>query len=140
MNLNFLFVHDHSTKVRDHSYSLIYSFLNCADVLFAIFKAVLPLYFVRSISGSIAFIFRPLYSQQYYPYISYTIFVELLLLYFARYIQSYMKSQPDFVLKRDPKNIFYYQCGVKNYTDHVLNFLLFDRHEYIHSETCALKF
>ena len=33
-------MHDHSTKVRGHSYSLIYSFLHCADISFAIFKAV----------------------------------------------------------------------------------------------------
>ena len=37
----------------------------------------------------------------------------------------------DFALERDPENIFYYQLDVENYTDQVLNFLLFDRHEYI---------
>ena len=37
----------------------------------------------------------------------------------------------DFTLEQDPKNIFYYQCNVENYTDQVLNFLLFDGHEYI---------
>ena len=37
----------------------------------------------------------------------------------------------DFALERDPKNIFYYQCDVENYTNQVLNFLLFDIHEYI---------
>ena len=58
----YLFVHNYSTKVRSHSYSLIYYFLHCADILFAIFKAVLPLYFVRSVSASSALIFRPLYS------------------------------------------------------------------------------
>ena len=41
----------------------------------------------------------------------------------------------DFALERDPKNIFYYQRDVENYTDQVLNFLLFDRHEYIHTES-----
>ena len=35
--------------------------------------------------------FRPLQS---YPYISYTIFIEMLLLYFVCYIHGYMKSQP----------------------------------------------
>ena len=40
----------------------------------------------------------------------------------------------NFALKRDPKNIFYYQFDVENYTDQILNFLLFDRHEYIHTE------
>ena len=49
----FLFVHDHSTKVRCHFYSLINSFLLCVDISFAIFKAALPLYFVRSISSSL---------------------------------------------------------------------------------------
>ena len=46
---------------RGHSYSLIHSFL-IANILFAIFMTVLSLYFVRSISGSTVFIFRPLYS------------------------------------------------------------------------------
>ena len=59
-----LFIHNHSTKVRSHTLtlSLIYSFLHCADISFPIFKAVLPSYFVCSVSGSGAFIFRPLYS------------------------------------------------------------------------------
>ena len=47
---------------RSHYYSLIYSFLNRANISFAMFMALLPLYFVSSISGSISFIFRPLYS------------------------------------------------------------------------------
>ena len=59
INSFFLFVHVHSTKVRGHSYSLIYSFLNCANILFAIFMVVLPLYFAFSFSGSTDFIFRP---------------------------------------------------------------------------------
>ena len=45
---------------RSHSYSLIYYFLNYANISFSIFTAVLPLYFVRSISGSTVFIFHPL--------------------------------------------------------------------------------
>ena len=44
----------------------------------------------------------------------------------------------DFTLERDPKNIFYYQCDVENYTDQVLKFLLFDRYEYIHTESSGL--
>ena len=44
----------------------------------------------------------------------------------------------NFALERDPKNIFYYQRDVENYTDQVLNFLLFDRHEYIHTESSGL--
>ena len=39
-----------------------------------------------------------------------------------------------FELERDPKNIFYYQCDIENYIDQVLDFLLFDRHEYLHTE------
>ena len=77
---------------RSHSYSLIDSFLNRANISFAMFMALLPLYFVSSISGSIAFILRPLYSWPYYSNISYTIFMEVLLLYLVQYIHSYMKS------------------------------------------------
>ena len=44
----------------------------------------------------------------------------------------------DFGLERGPKNIFYYQCDVENYTDQVLDFLLFVRHEYIHTESSDL--
>ena len=92
--IDFLFsVHDHSTKVRGHFYYLIYSFLNCGNISFAKFMEVLPLYFARCTFGSTAFMFRPLYSQQYYPYISNTIFMEVLLLYFMRYIHGYMKTQ-----------------------------------------------
>ena len=35
----FLFVHDHSIKIRGHSYSLIYSFLNCANISYTLFIA-----------------------------------------------------------------------------------------------------
>ena len=64
INLIFFLVHDHSTKVIGHSYFLIYYFLNCANISFAIFKAVLPLYFVRSIhrGAALTLIFRTLYS------------------------------------------------------------------------------
>ena len=34
------------------------------------------------------------------------------------------------MLERDPKNIFYYEPDVENHMDQVLNFLLFDSHEY----------
>ena len=44
----------------------------------------------------------------------------------------------DFVLERDPKNIFYYQHNIENYADQVINFLLFDRHEYIEMESSGL--
>ena len=38
----------------------------------------------------------------------------------------------DFVLGRDPKNIFYYQRDVENYTEQNSNFSLIDKHEYTH--------
>ena len=44
----------------------------------------------------------------------------------------------NFMLERDLKNIFYYQHDVENYTGQVLNFLLFDRHEYTHTESSSL--
>ena len=44
----------------------------------------------------------------------------------------------NFTLGRDPENIFYYQHDVENYADQILNFLLFDRHEYIHTESSGL--
>ena len=51
INLFLLFVDDHSTKIRSHSYSLIYSFHNCANIQHAIFMVVMPLDFVRYING-----------------------------------------------------------------------------------------
>ena len=63
IDLLFSFAHDHSTKVGCHSNSLIYSFLNSANIWFA----VLPLYFVCYIR---TLIFRALYSRC--SYISYT--------------------------------------------------------------------
>ena len=56
--------------------------------------AVLPLYFICYIYGGTALIFRTLYSWQYCLYISYTIFIAVMLLYFLRYIHGYMKSWP----------------------------------------------
>ena len=44
----------------------------------------------------------------------------------------------DFALERDPKNIFDYQRDVENFKDQVFIFLLFDRHEYIHTESSGL--
>ena len=44
----------------------------------------------------------------------------------------------DLGLERDPKNIFCYQRDVENYTEQGLNFLLFDRHEYTHTESSGL--
>ena len=58
-----LFVRDHLTKTRGHSYSLIYSFLNCANISYAVFMAALPLYFVRYIHGYMKF--TPLFSQYF---------------------------------------------------------------------------
>ena len=31
--------------------------------------------------------------------------------------------------------MLYHQCDIENYTDQVFNFLLFDRHEYIHTKS-----
>ena len=36
----------------------------------------------------------------------------------------------DCMLERDPKHIFKNKLGVENYADQVLDFLLFDKHEY----------
>ena len=36
----------------------------------------------------------------------------------------------EFMLGKDPKNIFPYQHDIENYTDQIVNFSLFDRHEY----------
>ena len=41
----------------------------------------------------------------------------------------------DFALERDPKIFFLYQCDVEKYTDQVLSFVLFDRHENINAES-----
>ena len=61
----FIFAHDHSIKTRDHCYSLIYSFLNGANISYAIFMAELPLFFVRYIHVSITLIFSTLYTWLY---------------------------------------------------------------------------
>ena len=77
INLFLLFVYDHSTKVRGHSYSLIYSFLNSVNISQAIFMAaVLPLYFIRSISGRCCL------------YISSAIIIAALTSYFVHYIHG----------------------------------------------------
>ena len=56
--------------------------------------------------------------------------------YFPRQVKRALPF--DFALERDPKNIFYYQRDIENYTDQVLSFLLFDRHEHIHMESSCL--
>ena len=78
IDLFFLFVHDHSTKVRGHSYSVIYSFLNCANISFAIFITDCP-------------------------YISYALFLAVVPLYFVRYIHSSQSiNQPMSDIKENP--------------------------------------
>ena len=58
---------------------------------------------------------------------------------FCHFPRQVKRALPfDFALERDPKNIFYYQHDVQNYTEQVLNFFLFDRHEYIHKEYAGL--
>ena len=83
INFIFIFAHDHSTKVRGHSYSLIYHCPSCANVSFAIFMAdtafiifllqvVLLLRFVWANSWQYyRYIFRTLYSWWHCSYISY---------------------------------------------------------------------
>ena len=44
----------------------------------------------------------------------------------------------DFALEKNLKNIFYYQRDAENYTDQVLDFLLFDRDEYTRRESSGL--
>ena len=43
----------------------------------------------------------------------------------------------DFALERDTKNVFYYQRDVENYGPGP-QFLWFDRHKYIHTESSGL--
>ena len=58
---------------------------------------------------------------------------------FSHFSRQVKRALPfSFPLERDLKNIFYYQRDVQNYTDQVLNFLLFDKHEYIHTESSGL--
>ena len=99
INLLFLFVHDHSTKLGVTLTLLFILFLDVPIFCLLYSWQILPLYFHHSVSSSTAFIFRPLYSQQYYLYLSYTIFIGELLLYFVRYIHGYMKSQPTTLLR-----------------------------------------
>ena len=44
----------------------------------------------------------------------------------------------NFALERDPENIFYHKYDVENCMDQLLNFLLFDKHEYIDTESSGL--
>ena len=41
------------------------------------------------------------------------------------------------MLERDLKNIFYYLRDIENYTDQLLNFLLFDRNKYVYMESSS---
>ena len=49
----------------------------------------------------------------------------------SSYFPHQVKHEPfhDFTLERDPKNIFHCQHDVEKYTDQVLDYLLFGRHE-----------
>ena len=58
------FVHHQSTKTRRHSYSLIYSLINCVYISYATFIAVL-IDFVHYIQGRTALIFRTLRPRLY---------------------------------------------------------------------------
>ena len=69
INLFSILVHDHSTKVRGHSYSLIYYFLNSANISFAIFMADTALVIFRALCFKQYFFFVSYTnSQRYYPY------------------------------------------------------------------------
>ena len=78
-------------------------FLNCANISFSIFKALLYLYltvlylyftFALFLTALPLYFVRYIDSSTSYPYISYTIFMEVLLLYFECYNHGYMKSLP----------------------------------------------
>ena len=86
INLFFVLVHDHSTRVRGHSYSLICYFLNCSNISFAIFMADTTIIIFRVLcfkqycfyvshansQQCYPYTFRTLYSQQNCSYILYT--------------------------------------------------------------------
>ena len=58
---------------------------------------------------------------------------------FSHFPRQVKRALPfDFALERDPKNVLYYQRDVENYMDQVLNFLLFDGLEYLHTESSGL--
>ena len=83
---------------------------------------------------------------QFWPYLNSWIIIRLTLFCQQEHVQFLPLLSPNktcalpfnFPLERDLKNIFYYQHGVENYTDQVLNFSLFDRHEYIKMESSNL--
>ena len=69
INLFSILVHDHSTKVRGHSYSLIYYFLNSANISFAIFMADTAFIIFRALCfKQYCFYISYANSYQYYPY------------------------------------------------------------------------
>ena len=73
---------------------------------------------------------------QVWPYLNLLIIIKLP--FFQQERVQIFPLPFDFALGRDPKNIFYYERDVENYMDQVLNFLLLDRHEYIHTESSGL--
>ena len=109
INLLFLFVHDHSTK-SDVTLTVLFILFLDVPIFRSLYSwQILPLYFHRSVSGSTALIFCLLYSQQYYLYLSYTIFIGERLLYFVHYIHGYMKA---LLAKPNPDaNYFYLMRG-----------------------------
>ena len=94
INLIFLFAHNHSTKVRGHSYSLIYHCPSCANISFAVFMADTALIiFLFQVVLLLRFVWAN--SWQYHCYIFRTMYSWWpLLLYFVRYVHGYMKSHP----------------------------------------------
>ena len=63
---------------------------------------------------------------EFINYYKITFFSARTLFYFPRQVKRVLPF--DFVLERDPKNIFYYQRDVENYMDQVINAFIFDRH------------
>ena len=67
------------------------------------------------------------FSQQYYLQI------------FPIFLASKTCALPfDFALERDSKYIFYCHPDVDSYTDQGLDFLSYDIHEYVHTESSGL--
>ena len=49
-----------------------------------------------------------------------------------------MCASPRFRFRERPEEYFYYQRDAENCTDQVFDFILFDRHEYTHTESSGL--
>ena len=113
-----------------------------------------PQYWLQFIKFDLKFVLKVLKSNklsrdghifQAWPYLNSLINLKLPFLSknMSKFFHLPSPSKPcalpfNFMLERDPKNIFYHQRDIENYKDQVLNFLLFDRHENIHTESSSL--